>query len=239
MRIWGKWEKKLNLAKWKLSPHLVPCKKSRRPQFIPWEHGEKRRWPAKKRRRHVWSARSETPRKGIRSGASGCLQGTCPSETCRRSDEAAQGPACSRNPPRSAGGKDPGKLWIPEEIGHCRQKDDPPCRSGTAQGTRSWRTVCRTGKTEESDQGQSCKKNPERRTIGRRQLTRQEGINGTKNRDFNEQLRVGSERTSNGIYRKTSGLEIAKRIAGSSVRLRRMRNWTLWRGRLPPKQKKR
>jgi hypothetical protein len=34
-----------------------------------------------------------------------------------------------------AGGKYPGKLWIPEEIGRHRQKDNPPCRSGTSQET--------------------------------------------------------------------------------------------------------
>jgi hypothetical protein len=37
--------------------------------------------------------------------------------------------------PQSAGGKDPGKLWIPEEIGHWHE-DDPPCKNGTKQGTR-------------------------------------------------------------------------------------------------------
>jgi flagellar biosynthesis chaperone FliJ len=35
-----------------------------------------------------------------------------------------------------AEGTAPGKLRIPEEIGRCPQRDDPPCRSGTAQGTR-------------------------------------------------------------------------------------------------------
>jgi hypothetical protein len=37
--------------------------------------------------------------------------------------------------PLEAEGKDPGKLWIPEEIGLHRPEDDQPCRSGTAQGT--------------------------------------------------------------------------------------------------------
>jgi hypothetical protein len=32
-------------------------------------------------------------------------------------------------------------------------------------------------------------------------------------------------------------LEIAKRIAGFSVGLQKMRNWIFWRGRPPPKQK--
>lgn len=31
-------------------------------------------------------------------------------------------------------GDDTGKAWIPEEIGRRRQKDDPPCENGTAEG---------------------------------------------------------------------------------------------------------
>jgi hypothetical protein len=34
-------------------------------------------------------------------------------------------------------GTDPGQWWVPEEIGCRQQRDDPPCKSGTAQGTRS------------------------------------------------------------------------------------------------------
>jgi hypothetical protein len=34
-----------------------------------------------------------------------------------------------------AEGMDPGKLWILEEIGRHPHRVDPPCRSGTAQGT--------------------------------------------------------------------------------------------------------
>jgi hypothetical protein len=41
-------------------------------------------------------------------------------------------------------------------------------------------------------------------------VTRQEGTNGTRNRDFKEQLWLGSERTTGGSYRKTIGLEIVK-----------------------------
>jgi hypothetical protein len=36
----------------------------------------------------------------------------------------------------------------------------------------------------------------------------QEGTNGTRKRDFDEQLRLGSERITSGIYRKTIGLEV-------------------------------
>jgi hypothetical protein len=34
------------------------------------------------------------------------------------------------------------------------------------------------------------------------------------------------------------GGKIAKQVAGTSCRLRRVRKWSLWRGRPPPKRKK-
>jgi hypothetical protein len=73
--------------------------------------------------------------------------------------------------------------------------------------------------------------------LGRRELMRQEGTNGTKNWDVKEQLRLGNERTTRGIYRKSIGLEMAKRIARCTVGLKRIKDWTLWRGRPPPKRK--
>jgi hypothetical protein len=39
-------------------------------------------------------------------------------------------------------------------------------------------------------------------------------------------------------YRKTTGLEIAKKITGSPVPSQTYKNWTLWRCRPPPKRKK-
>jgi hypothetical protein len=39
-------------------------------------------------------------------------------------------------------------------------------------------------------------------------------------------------------FRKTRRLEIAKRTARSTVGMRKIKGWTLWRGRLPAKQKK-
>jgi hypothetical protein len=44
-------------------------------------------------------------------------------------------------------------------------------------------------------------------------------------------LYLRSERASGRIFEKTIVPEIVKRIAGYSVRLRRIRDWTLWRGR--------
>jgi hypothetical protein len=66
-----------------------------------------------------------------------------------------------------------------------------------------------------ASQGQGCSKNPERKP---------EGINGTRNRSLMEQLRLGSEATSGGLYRKALLLRIVKGIAGSSVRIRKMRH---------------
>jgi hypothetical protein len=40
---------------------------------------------------------------------------------------------------------------------------------------------------------------------------RQESTNATRNRDFEKQLRLGSERTNSGSDRKTIALEIVKR----------------------------
>jgi hypothetical protein len=67
---------------------------------------------------------------------------------------------------------------------------------------------------------------------------RRESTNGTRNRDFKGQLRLGSERKTSGINRKTIRGKIAKQVVGTSGGLRRMMDWTLWRGRPPPKRKK-
>jgi hypothetical protein len=49
---------------------------------------------------------------------------------------------------------DPGKSWIAERIGCRTQRDDVPCKSGTAQGTRSQEIrpgQCGTENSEETD----------------------------------------------------------------------------------------
>jgi hypothetical protein len=45
--------------------------------------------------------------------------------------------------------------------------------------------------------------------LGRRQLMWQEGTSGTRNQVIKEQLHLGNERTTRGIYWKSTGLEIA------------------------------
>jgi hypothetical protein len=50
-----------------------------------------------------------------------------------------------------------------------------------------------------------------------------------------QQLQSNREFTK--IYRKTNGLQIAKRIAKSTVGLQTIKDWTLWKGRSPLKRK--
>jgi hypothetical protein len=68
------------------------------------------------------------------------------------------------------------------------------------------------------------------RMLRMRQLMRLEGTNGTSNQDFKEQLRLGNERTTSRIYRKTIRLEIVKRALRISSGMRKVTDWTLWRG---------
>jgi hypothetical protein len=74
---------------------------------------------------------------------------------------------------------------------------------------------------------------------GKRHRTKPEGISGIRNQDLKKQLHLRKERTSGRIFRKVIGLEIVKRTFGSSVRVRKMNDWTLWRGQLPLKWKER
>jgi hypothetical protein len=75
-----------------------------------------------------------------------------------------------------------------------------------------------------------------RQTFGRRHQPKPEHKNGIRNRGLRQQLQSKREFTK--IYRKTMGLEIVRRIVGPSVRLQKIRNWMLRRGRPPPKWKK-
>jgi hypothetical protein len=75
---------------------------------------------------------------------------------------------------------------------------------------------------------------PKGRTFGRRRKPDSKRKNGTRNRGLRLQLRRKWEFTK--TLRKTIGLEIARRIAGFSVRLRKIQDWKLWRGRPPSKR---
>jgi hypothetical protein len=81
-------------------------------------------------------------------------------------------------------------------------------------------------------------KKPRKDRRSGRRWVKPEGSLGIRDRDFEEKICLESERTSGGIYRETISLQIVKRIAGSSVRLQRIKDLTLWRGQIPPKQLK-
>jgi hypothetical protein len=101
------------------------------------------------------------------------------------------------------------------------------------------RMTCHTGVARHKAQGQDnvVQETQKGRTFRRRCWEKPDGNPGIKDQDF-EKLRLGSDTISGGFYRKTTTLEIIKRTAGSSVRLQRIKDWTLWRGQNPPKQLK-
>jgi hypothetical protein len=76
------------------------------------------------------------------------------------------------------------------------------------------------------------------RMLGRGQTMRREATNGTRNRDFKEQLRFGKLRKTRWVYRTTIGMKIVKQVVGTSSGLRRIRQWALCRDRPRPKRKK-
>jgi hypothetical protein len=77
---------------------------------------------------------AETRKDAVRSGASGGPYGTSRSENWHRAKDAAHGRASNCRAPRKGKATDPRRLCIPEEVGCRLQEDNPPCRSGTAQG---------------------------------------------------------------------------------------------------------
>jgi hypothetical protein len=62
--------------------------------------------------------------------------------------------------------------------------------------------------------------------------------NGIRGRSRRQQLRLESTGNVNETFKETLGLEIAKKISGSSARIRKICVRTLWRGRPPPKRNK-
>jgi hypothetical protein len=75
------------------------------------------------------------------------------------------------------------------------------------------------------------------RTFGKRLRVDPEGSTGVRNLRTIRRLHLGNERTAGRIFGETFKLEVAKRIAGYSVGLRKITVWTVWGGRPPPKRK--
>jgi hypothetical protein len=72
----------------------------------------------------------------------------------------------------------------------------------------------------------------------KRQQWQLRGKAGIKEPQTRWQLRLKSERTTSEFDRYAFGLEFIKRPNDMFSRLQRIRIWTLWRGRPPPKRKK-
>jgi hypothetical protein len=73
-------------------------------------------------------------------------------------------------------------------------------------------------------------------TFGKRRRVYPEGSTGVKVPNTRRHRRLKNEKTAGRIFEKTFRLQIAKREDGSSVGSLKIRNWTLWRGRPPPKR---
>jgi hypothetical protein len=95
-----------------------------------------------------------------------------------------------------------------------------------------------------NQRGRTCKMRPWRGSecnigIGDRGLNQKlQGIIGIKDPDAKLQLLLRIEQKSDEIDVKIFRLENEKQTAESFMALRRIRKWTLWRGRPPPKRKK-
>jgi hypothetical protein len=136
-------------------------------------------------------------------------------------EEAAWGPTSRRKATQSAAETDPGQCG-------CRKKLAVTCR-------RIIRRVITPQRKGHCCQGQGKNKVVPRSqkgwTIGKRRRAQPESISGIRIQGLKKQLRLGKEKTSGRIIRKALVLVIAKRTAGSSVRIRKMSVRTLWRGR--------
>jgi hypothetical protein len=124
---------------------------------------------------------------------------------------------------------DTGKLWIHEAFGHRRNDDDPLCKSGTAKGT--W-------VSEKSRKEDTAPRTPKGSTSRMRRWKSPGCKNGIRNRDFEDQLRLGSGGMLKKVLYEIVSVKIAKQVSGSYVASRKIKDWTLWRGRPPPKRLK-
>jgi hypothetical protein len=95
-----------------------------------------------------------------------------------------------------------------------------------------------------NQRGRTCKKRPwigsqgNNGIGGRRLKQKPQGRIGIKNPDAILQMRLRIEQTSDGIDVKHFRLQNEKQTAESLMALRKMKKWTWWKGRPPPKWKK-
>jgi hypothetical protein len=143
------------------------------------------------------------------------------------------GTASSLLGPPTAQKMETGRWCVPQEDWWPDVQEEHGVKDAVIKDRRSKRT------TEISNQWQYCKRNFERMDARKRCRGHPKCNNGLRKRGLKERLDLWSTRIFCRIFMKTAELEIAKQIVGASIRLRKMSNWTLWRGRPPPERKKR
>jgi hypothetical protein len=110
------------------------------------------------------------------------------------------------------------------------------CCAKVTQRKRRRFQSSQTGTAEESDQKPFYERNPKQMD------SQMETADAPGRHQGNQESRLrglGSKWEFNKTLRRGNGLEIAKKINTSPVLLQRSKHWTLWRGRPPPKRKKR
>jgi hypothetical protein len=84
------------------------------------------------------------------------------------------------------------------------------------------------------------KRRPTKNSIGRCKSGHRSplGSRGTRKKAIYEFVSMKIAQQTAEIFRKSRKLEVAKQTARSTVEMQKMKDWTLWRGRPPPKRKK-
>jgi hypothetical protein len=103
------------------------------------------------------------------------------------------------------------------------------CRGTTHRAKVAW---CKRNVIGKNRTGDVVRGTWKRQMFGRRHQPKLERKNGTRNQGLRQQLRSKWKFTK--TFKKTTGLEIVKQIARSTVGLRKIKDWTLWRGWPPP-----
>jgi hypothetical protein len=103
-------------------------------------------------------------------------------------------------------------------------------------------TLARRRRDATKKEGDDARKAPMERTAGKRRRVNPEGNTATKDPDASRQLHLRNVKTAGRLCREDNENAIepklAKLTARFSARTRTTKDWTLWRGRPPPKRKK-
>jgi hypothetical protein len=103
-------------------------------------------------------------------------------------------------------------------------------------------TVARRRRDATKEERDDAKRAPRDRTPGKRRRVNPEGKTTMRDPVARRQLPLRNVKTAGrlcrGNHEDVIGPKIAKRTARSYARMRTKRDWTLWRGRPPPKRKK-